>query len=85
MFTSLYNPWADATLLALQASLVMTLRTLALSCGGAAAQAESQRMVSEKITAHAVAACTLMAGGSLETVIAGYREVVEANVVRLTV
>lgn len=49
------DPWTslafDTWALGLEASSVIALRTLKLAAGGAAAQAEAQRMVSEKVTA----------------------------------
>lgn len=49
------NPWPavafDAWALGLQASTVIGLRTLKLMAGGAAAEAEAARMVSEKVEA----------------------------------
>ncbi len=79
----MYNPWYDATLLAMHSSGVVFLRAMRLAAGGADAQDESHRMVSEKILANATAASVLMAGGSLQTVIAGYQAVVDANTARL--
>ena len=79
----MYNPWYDATVLAMQSGGVVFLRTLRMAGGGREAEDESHRMVSEKILANATAASVLMAGGSLQTVIAGYRAVVDANTTRL--
>lgn len=79
----MYNPWYDATLLAMQSSGVVFLRAMRLAGGGRDAHEESQRMVSEKILANAAAASVLLAGGSLQTVIAGYQAVVDANTARL--
>lgn len=79
----MYNPWYDATMLALNSSGVILLRAMRLAGGGPDAQEESHRMVSEKILANASAASVLMAGGSLQTVIAGYQAVVDANTARL--
>lgn len=79
----MYNPWYDATLLAMHSSGVVFLRAMRLAGGGPEAQDESQRMVSEKILANATAASVLMAGGSLQSVIAGYQAVVDANTARL--
>jgi hypothetical protein len=49
------NPWLrigmDAWSLGLEASSVIGLRTMKLAAGGAAADAESRRMVTEKIDA----------------------------------
>jgi hypothetical protein len=50
-----FNPWVrvamDAWSLGLEASSVIGLRTMKLTAGGAAADAESRRMVAEKIDA----------------------------------
>jgi hypothetical protein len=49
------NPWAgmawDAWAMGLEASSVIGLRTLKIAAGGAAAQAEINLMVGEKVTA----------------------------------
>ena len=49
------NPWIgigfDAWRLGLEASAVVGLRTLRIAQGGAAGQAEAERMVSEKVDA----------------------------------
>lgn len=81
----MYNPWLDATVLAMESSGVIYLRALKLAFGGQEAEDESRRMVSEKLMANAVAASTLMMGGSVQAVIAGYRAVVDANATRLLV
>ncbi len=78
-----YNPWLDATLLAMEATGVVYLRTLKLAMGGQEAQDEGSRMVTEKMVANAGAMITLMTGGSVERVIADYRTVVDANTTRL--
>lgn len=79
----MYNPWYDATVLAMQSSGVIFLRALKMAGGGRDAEDETRRMVSEKILANATAASVLMAGGSLQSVIAGYQAVVDANTARL--
>lgn len=79
----MYNPWYDATMLAMQSSGVIFLRALKMAGGGRDAEDEGHRMVSEKILANATAASVLMAGGSLQSVIAGYQAVVDANTARL--
>lgn len=62
------NPWLgiglDAWALAFEASSVIGLRTLKLAAGGAAAEAEAVRMVTEKIEA-GMALQTLALGGGL--------------------
>lgn len=80
----MYNPWYDAAVLAMQSSGVMVLRAFKMAAGGREAAEEGHRMVSEKLCANAAAASVLLAGGSLQTVIAGYQAVVDANAVRLT-
>ena len=79
----MYNPWYDAMMLTLEASGVVMLRTMALAAGGPDALAETGRMIGEKIVANTSAANTLMAGGSVRSVIAGYRKVIDANTERL--
>ncbi len=75
--------WLDATMLTLQSSQVVYLRLLKLTLGGSAAYAESELMVREKIAAGTAAGLVILGGGSVETVIAGYRAVVDANAERL--
>ena len=70
-------------MLTMEASTVVMLRSAALVTGGEDARAETQLMVGEKLVANAVAASVLMNGGSLQSVIAGYREVIDANTRRL--
>jgi hypothetical protein len=67
-----------------EAQAVMILRTLRLARGGALAQAEATRMVTEKSTAFLQAAATIAMGGSTEKVVRGYRSRVRANKRRLT-
>jgi hypothetical protein len=77
-------PWLHATALALESNRVIALRLAKLSAGGAAARAEANRMVSEKISAAWGAGVTLMTGGSSAKVIAQYRKRVSANAKRLS-
>jgi hypothetical protein len=79
----MYNPFAIA-MLAFEAQRVVELRLVKMSWGGAAAQAEVSRMVSEKIGASIEASGSLMMGGSLDAVVARYREHVAENTKRLT-
>lgn len=67
-----------------EAQTVMTLRMMRLARGGALAQAESTRMVTEKSAAVVEAAMTVATGGSAEKVVRGYRTRVRANKRRLT-
>lgn len=78
-------------MLGAEASSVIALRTLKLAAGGAAADAEAKRMVSEKITA-AMALSQQAILGQLGTsmpgvgtkAVASYRRKVRANQRRLT-
>ena len=79
----MYNPFAVA-LLAFEAQKVIELRLVRMAWGGAAAQAEASQMISEKISASIEATSSLMLGGSLDAVVARYREHVAENTKRLT-
>lgn len=77
------NPFLSSMMLAVEAQRVIELRLVRLAWGGAEAQHEAHLMVSEKINAAIEAAGTLMTGGSIETVVARYREHVAGNDTRL--
>jgi heptaprenylglyceryl phosphate synthase len=77
------SPFAIA-MLALEAQKVIQLRLVKLTSGGREAADEAQQMIAEKISASFEAAGTLMIGGSIDTVVARYREHVAANADRLT-
>jgi hypothetical protein len=83
----MFNDWLrltyDATLLGFESQRVVSLRLARLAAGGAAAEAEAQRMVLEKGSAFMEAATTLAFGGSAEKVIRRYRHHVRANERRL--
>lgn len=77
--------------LGLEASTVIGLRTLRLAQGGASAQAEAQRMVTEKMAAGAALAGLAVTGGLGGTpvqasarTLAHYRRHVRANRRRLS-
>ena len=89
------NPWAriaaDAWLLGLEASYVITLRMLKMAAGGAAANAEVHRMFSEKFLAASslqsqalIGALGYTAPGVAKKSIRHYRKSVRANRRRLT-
>ncbi len=84
----MFGPWwqlgIDTALLGLEAQAVIGLRLTKLAAGGAAAQAEAQRMVSEKILAAGEAAMQIASGASTGAVVAGYRRKVRANHQRLS-
>lgn len=83
MFGAWWKLGIDATLLAMESQQVIGLRLMRLSGGGAVAQAEAHRMVSEKIMAASEAAMLMATGGSGRRVVAGYRRKVRANARRL--
>jgi hypothetical protein len=81
----------DGWALGMEASAVIGLRTLALAGGGAAAQAEANRMVSEKIDAALGLGALAFAGGlgpnavtMTARTMAHYRRKVRANRRRLS-
>lgn len=89
------NPWLtlgwEASRLGMEACTVVGLRLGKLSGGGAAAQLEAQRMVSEKTTAFFEAQLEFARSMALgqgkrapRRVLAGYRKRVRANRRRLT-
>lgn len=84
MFASWWKLGYDTTLLAFEAQSVIALRMATLAAGGSAAQAEAQRMVSEKVFAAGEAAMQLATGASHGAVVAGYRRKVRANHRRLS-
>jgi hypothetical protein len=89
------NPWfragLDAWSLAVEASSVIFLRTLKIAAGGAAGEAETRRMVSEKIESGLALQALALSGGLGNTAhgaatktLAYYRRKVSANRRRLT-
>jgi hypothetical protein len=88
------NPWfrfgVNALSLAIEASSVITLRTLKIASGGVAAETEARRMISEKIEAgFALQAMALTGGlgltadGAASKMVTHYRRKVRANRRRL--
>jgi len=71
-------------MLAAESQAVIALRLMKLAAGGAAAEAETQLMLSEKMTAATEAGAKLMAGGSSDSIVSDYRKKVRANITRLT-
>ena len=78
------NPWFNMAMLAAESQQVIALRMMKLLGGGAAAEAETQLMMSEKVTAMNEANAKLMAGGTPDSVVSDYRRKVRANIRRLT-
>lgn len=88
------NPWLgigfDAWALAFEASSVIGLRSLKLAAGGAAAEAEAARMVSEKVESSLLLQGKALSGGlggtpasAAARTLAHYRRKVRANRRRL--
>ena len=84
----MFAPWwklgLDTAMLAMESQTVIGLRMAKLAAGGGAAQAEVQRMVSEKVIAAGEAAFLLATGASSAKVVSGYRRKVRANHRRLS-
>ena len=81
------NPWLtlpwQAMLLGMEAQQVIALRLMKIGAGGAAAQSEIARMMTEKVNAFGEGATTLAMGGSPKKVVRRYRTRVRANARRL--
>jgi hypothetical protein len=84
MFRTWLALTADGARLAMEAQQVIGLRALRIAAGGALAQAEFTRMVTEKAFASAEAATTVAMGGSTRKVVRRYRARVKANARRLS-
>lgn len=89
------NPWMRLTMdtwaLGVEASSVIGLRTLKMAAGGAAAQAEAELMVREKIESGLTLQARAMTGGlgltahgAAARTVAHYRRKVRANRRRLS-
>jgi len=83
MFLPLLRFSTDATMLAIEAQSVISVRLTQFAMG-LGTSAESNLMVSEKIFALAEAVATVAAGGSVHEVVRGYRKHVRANMRRLS-
>ena len=77
-------PGYEATMLALEANLVIGLRSIKVARGGVDAVQEINLMVQEKVDAAAEALATLVGGGSVEAILSGYRQRVTLNARRLS-
>ena len=74
----------DTAMLAFESQQVIALRCAMFATGGSAAQAEAQRMVTEKFMAAGEAALLVATGGTPAGIVAGYRSRVRANARRLS-
>ena len=84
MFTQWIKLSSEMMLANFEAQRVIGLRLAKLARGGAAAEAESHRMVTEKLTAAAEAATALATGKSPTSVVRRYRTIIRANKRRLS-
>lgn len=80
----MYRSFVNLACLAVEANLVVGLRLHRISLGGPIAWDESLLMMSEKVQASQGAVLHLASGCSFDSVVTGYRDVVQANVRRLT-
>lgn len=80
----MFPSWFNVMMLTFEAQQAIWLRTMRLALGGAAAEAEASRMISEKVAANAAATRALMGGASADRVVKGYRRKVRANIKRLS-
>jgi hypothetical protein len=76
--------WYNVAMLSIESQRVVQLRAIKLAMGGRKAQAEAQRMVTEKISASLGAAAALLNGGSSNLIVAQYRSRVRSNSRRLS-
>ena len=81
---TMLNFWYNVAMLSIESQRVVQLRTIKLAMGGREAQAEAQRMITEKISASSAAAATLMNGGSSNLIVTQYRSRVRSNSRRLS-
>lgn len=75
---------SSSMLLGFEAQRVVLLRMVAIAAGGARAQAEINRMISEKLFAAVTAAGMMTFGRSPQSVVRHYRSRVRANERRLS-
>jgi hypothetical protein len=74
----------NVMMLAFESQQAICLRLARLASGGAAAEAEAARMISEKISAADAAARATMNGASADKILRAYRRKVRANIRRLS-
>ena len=75
---------SDMMMAQFEAQRVIALRLAKLAQGGTAAEVESRRMITEKLTAAAEAATALAVGKSPQSVVRRYRTLMRANERRLS-
>jgi hypothetical protein len=84
----MFDEWvklsSDLILAQFEAQRVIALRLAKLADGGAPAEFESRRMVTEKFTANIEAVAALATGKSPRTIVRRYRAIMRANERRLS-
>lgn len=83
MFTAWMKLSSDVLLANFEAQRVIALRMAKLAQGGHAAELETHRMVTEKLTAAVEATTALASGKSPQSVLRRYRTIMRANERRL--
>lgn len=83
MFPPFWKVGFDMMMLAAEAQGVIAQRMMMFAMGGPKAQAEAQRMVTEKVLAAGEAAMQMATGASHGAIVNGYRRKVRANSRRL--
>jgi hypothetical protein len=80
----MFKLWFNMTMLAAESQRVIWLRMMKLAAGGPAAARETEKMVSEKVMAAAIATGRALTGGTPNAIVKGYRKKVRANKRRLS-
>jgi hypothetical protein len=80
----MFRSWFNLLSLGAEASQVVWLRSIKVAAGGPAAKREARRMVTEKVIASQKEGVRLAMGASPDSVVAGYRRRVKANIRRLS-
>jgi len=84
----MFNIWMrfmfESTFLGLEAQRVIVLRMITMAAGGSRAQAEAQRMITEKLVALIRGGAMLTVGRPPTSVVRHYRSRVRANERRLS-
>ena len=80
----MFLPFVNFAMLAAECQQVVGLRLMKLAFGGKDAVDEAQLMMSEKMLAAHHAMGRMMMGDTHDSIVTTYREVVQANVVRLS-
>ena len=81
----MFFPFYSSMMLGLESGDVIGLRVLKIACGGGDALNEMHLMVGEKVNAALESGANLMAGASVDSVVARYRQHVAANAERLSI